>query len=179
MCVGGGVEWECRRRSPGAPPYQLREGSWQMSLSQCHCLCCHFLFWVTGEGESHQLPATLPESGTALVQNGPVSIFDFPWGLTGRSVAPQVLWRRTQGSRGSSPCPPGPSNVLGRKETLTKTQCEIPIPGSSQIEGKGGPGRTSGEGWYPTKLRFHHQKAPWQWANCTFASGFLQIIRAL
>lgn len=40
---------------------------------------------------SLRLPATLPESGTPLVQNGPVSIFDFPRGLPRCSVA-QHVW---------------------------------------------------------------------------------------
>lgn len=121
VCVCRGRMWGDVQPGPlGTAPCQLGVGagwSWQVLLSQCHCLRCHFLFWLTGEGESHRLPATLSESGTILVQNGPVSIFNFPRGLTRCSVAQHAWRRRTQGSRGGGPRLPGPSNVLGRKET--------------------------------------------------------------
>lgn len=152
-------------------------------MSQCPCLWSHFPFWVIREGESQGLPATLPESETALVQNGPVSVFDFPWGLTGRSVA-QSLWRRTRGSRGSSPRPPGPSNVLRRKETLINTQFEIHItvPWNGQIEamskGKGGPGRTLGR-VVPSWVDHVVVPPPEGYvavSQLLFCSGFLQIL---
>lgn len=57
------------RRGHGCAVWALRNStlsagcgggwSWQVPLSQCHCLCCHFLFWVTGEGES-QTPSHSP-----------------------------------------------------------------------------------------------------------------------
>ena len=163
------IEPPCGRPWPGgvvvgtlrSASLSAQGGSWQLSLSQCCCLRCHFLFWVTGEGESRWLPATPPESGTALVWNGPVSIFDFRWGLAGRSVARQALRRRTQGSRGSSPCPPGPSNVLGERETLIRTQCEVHS--------------VSRKGWSWQDPGGPPPSAAWQAASGTSASGGLQI----
>lgn len=132
---------------PGHPQKHQPISSGRGAACACHCHNAAASA-VTSCSESLRkvsLTGSWPESGIALVQNGPVSIFSFLWGLTRRSVAWQALWRRTQGSRGSSPRPPRPSNVLRRKEIVIKTvrgTRYLKQPHRQMSEGEDGPGKT-------------------------------------